>query len=143
PADPVEMRVGDRGFAPPLAVAMTGQRVLVRAADGRLHTAVARQDGEARFNVPLLRTGDPTALPFGKALGVLSLGCTAHRDEAPARLVVLSHPCSAWSDGEGRFTLRGVPSGRLHLAALRPDGKEAGADLDLAPGGAGDVRLAP
>ncbi len=142
PREPVTIGDGEHGVTPELAVAMTGQRVLARSTDGRLHTAVGTRDGEALFNVPLLRSGEPTELPIQQALGVLTLSCNAHRGEAPGRLLVLSHPFFTRTGVDGRFELRGVPAGHLRLATLGEGESAVEAPVDLAPGGAGEVRLA-
>jgi hypothetical protein len=146
PREPVTIGEGEQGVTPSLAVAVAGQRVLSRSTDGRLHTAIGDQGGEALFNVPLLRSGDPTELPLRQALGLITLSCNAHRGEAPGRLLVLSHPFFTRAGADGRFQLRGVPAGHLRLAALRegagPDEAiPAGAPIDLAPGGTDEVQL--
>jgi hypothetical protein len=142
PRDPVTIGDGEQGVTPELVVAMTGQRVLARSTDGRLHTAVGTRDGDVLFNVPLLRSGEPTELPIQQALGVLSLSCNAHRGEATGRLLVLSHPFFTRTGADGRFQLRGVPAGHLRVAVLRDDGRSTEAPIDLAPGGTRDVQLA-
>jgi hypothetical protein len=57
---------------------------------------------------------------------VANLRCAVHeRSSEVARLVVVAHPFHTVLDERGRFEWSGVPSGRISVVALWPDGRSA------------------
>jgi hypothetical protein len=143
PVEPVTLTNGGDGVTPRLAVAMVGQRIQGRSADGRLHTLVASAGGATWFNAPLLSSGEPTVVRAPAARGTAEVGCNVHPAEPKSRLLVLGHPFFAWSDKEGRATLRGVPAGHVEVDALSTGetGESARAEVVVVAEGAAAVRL--
>lgn len=119
------------------------QPILARSADGKLHTLVAVKDGRTLFNTPLLPSGEPSHVSFGEAKGLVTLHCNVHRgtSEAEEQILVLGHPFFATTGEDGSFALRGVPAGRVKLAAhvVGRTGPEHA--VDVAPGGGPSVTL--
>lgn len=141
PGEPVVITNDGHGATPRLAVARAGQPILARSTDGHLHTLVGTKGDDPLFNIPLLSAGQPTEIRVRDASGAVTLGCNVHPDEEKSRLVVLTHPFFAFSDGEGRFRLSGVPAGRLRIALVRESGSPAEATVELAAGGTSEIRL--
>lgn len=129
------------GIHPRAAVAMAHQPLLGRSTDGHLHTLVASRDGAALFNVPMISAGGFTRVTVREAHGVVSLRCTVHPSEPPARLAVLSHPFAAVTGATGRFELEGVPAGTLVLSATSDGGAAVSREVVLEAGGSADVQL--
>jgi hypothetical protein len=144
PVEPVTLTNDGSGVLPRLAVAMVGQRIQGRSADGRLHTLVASAGGATWFNAPLLSSGEPTVVRAPGARGVAEVGCNVHPAEPKSRLLVLGHPFFARSDAGGRAMLRGVPEGHVEVDALSngETGESAGAEVVVVAEGAAEVRLA-
>lgn len=119
PSVPVAIDRADIDVVPPLAVVQVNQPVLARSTDGKLHTLVAVRDGKTLFNAPLLASGEPRHLSFREAEGLVTLHCNVHpgTSEAEAQILVLGHPFFTKTHEDGRFELRGVPTGRVRLVA--------------------------
>jgi hypothetical protein len=64
--------------------------------------------------------------------------CNAHQGsgEAEGQVLVVGHPFFTWTTGGGRFALRGVPAGRVQLAAYADGRRWPEKAIDVAPGGA-------
>jgi hypothetical protein len=145
PAEPVALENDGSGFAPPVAVVQTWQPLLVRSTNSKLHTIYAvAEDGSSVFSFPVLASGDPRRIVLRRAHGVVSLGCKVHAldgHEPRSTLAILSHPFWAITGPNGRFAWRGVPAGRLRVAARR-GAEEVGADVSLEAGGSPELHLA-
>jgi plastocyanin len=141
PDAPVVLDHGPDGVEPSLAAAQVGQRIEARSTDGRMHTLVARRDGEVLFNVPLLAKGAPTTTRVRDAAGMWTLRCNAHTGERTSRLLVLAHPFFARTDAAGRADLPGVPAGRLRIGVAYGEHGAGEAPADLPPQGSVDVRI--
>jgi hypothetical protein len=144
PPAPVALATTDVGMSPPLVVVQVNQPILARSANGTLHTMVAVKDGRTLFNTPLLASGEPRRLSFREAEGVVKTHCNVHpgASEAEGTILVLGHPFFTRTDDHGRFTLRGVPAGRVQLATY-VDGRVGPEQVvDIAPGKGLKVTLA-
>lgn len=139
PREPVVLENGGSGLRPELAVAMVGQKVLLRSTDVALHTVVAESGGRWKSNTPI-PAGRTRPIRFKVAQGVVNLRCTVHPAEPTARLLVLGHPFFAFSSSDGRVTFTKVPAGGLRVTALTPHG-ESNATVVLHAGGSVEVKL--
>jgi hypothetical protein len=141
PSTPVMIANVDVGMSPPLAIVQANQQILAHSANGKLHTMIAVKDGKTLFNTPLLPSGEPSRVSFREVEGLVSVHCNVHpgAGEAEGKILVLGHPFFARSDESGRFVFRGVPAGRVQVAAYIDGryGPEQG--VDIAPGG--DVKM--
>lgn len=136
PSAPLSVANAGAGMTPPLGVVQVGQPILARSADGQLHTMVAVKDGRTFFNAPLLASGEPSRLSFREAEGLVTMHCNAHQGsgEAEGLVLVIGHPFFTWTTEGGRFALRGVPAGRVQLAAYVDGRRWPEKAIDLAPG---------
>jgi len=116
PAEPLRIDQRGAGFTPSVAVVHAYQPVVLRGGD-KLHSAqVVSASGRVLFTYALV-PGVDKRLMFGRDLGLVSLGCTVHEEEAGSTLVVLEHPFATFTDLQGRFTLSAVPAAELELSS--------------------------
>ena len=144
PSTTVSIDNVDVGMSPSLAIVQANQQILARSANGKLHTMVAVKDERTLFNTPLLPSGEPSRVSFREAEGLVTVHCNVHpgAGEAEGKILVLGHPFFAKSDESGRFAFRGVPAGRVRLAA-HLDGRYSPEQIvDIAPGGEVKATLA-
>jgi hypothetical protein len=131
PPSPLVLSADGGGVAPPLSALEIGQPLRARSGDGRLHTLhAAEASGATAFNIPAVEGGERV---LTAAYGEVTLRCTVHPEEPAAYLVVLSHPFSALTGPDGRFSFAGVPSGALTLAA-RDQRRRAEVKVEVAAG---------
>jgi hypothetical protein len=141
PEAPLSLENDGSGVRPRLAAAHVHQAVLARSTDGHLHTLVAKRDGAALFNTPLLGSGAPSRLRIAGAAGIASLSCAVHQGaESPAHLAIFTHPFFAITGKDGRFAFKGVPAGTLRIAAWS-GGAVTSKEIRLDPQGAGRLDL--
>lgn len=115
PVEPLLIDHGGAGFTPAAAVVHAYQTVVLRGGD-KLHSAqVVSASGRVLFTYALV-PGVDKRLMFGRALGLVSLGCTVHEEETGAALAVLEHPFATSTDLQGRFALSDVPAAELELS---------------------------
>jgi hypothetical protein len=120
---------------PGLSVAEMSQEVHARSADGRLHTLIASIEDADLFNMPLQSSGAWSSAKVRRGQGVAQLRCAVHPHSGETgSLVVVRHPFHAALDGDGHFGWDGVPSGRVVVAALGANGREAKAEVVVVAG---------
>lgn len=139
PAEARTIEVGARAFAAPVIAARRWQPLAGRSSDGLLHTLFFEHEGRVLGNVPLLPSGEPSAVPPLDADGLVSVHCAVHGERAT--LLLLHHPFAAESDAEGRFALTGVPALAVTIAAWHPAGGEARAEVQVRAAGEHRVDL--
>jgi len=118
-APPVEpLRLGvthDHGA--PVGVLQTYQHVEFVTDGAALHSVRARGREGVIFHKAVLTGGSPAAAVFERPQGWLDVRCAVHANAAVARLLTLDHPAWAWTDGDGRFEMAGVPRVPVQLRA--------------------------
>lgn len=144
PKDPIHVENDGRsvrssgagGNLPPsLVVARAGQTILGRSLDGHLHTLVASGDsGGTTFNIPMMSSGQWSAVVVREPAKVSRLRCTVHPSgEDPAYLVVLDHPYFTATGEGGAFRIDGIPAAKISLAAFDPTSGEGAMTIEIAP----------
>lgn len=146
-APPGELALANHGagIEPAVAIAQLRQPIAARSTDGHLHTFISTQGGMTLLNLPLLSSGAPTPIAFTEAHGLTELRCSVHQHlhtERSSALLVLTHPFSAITGEDGRFSWSGVPAGALRLAAWDHARGTTSVEIELAPRGAAESTLA-
>ena len=138
--------------APPVAPGPSSQdrlRLCQVARDALVETPDVEAVGQATddagrllFNYPAIPSGGRT-VTFERGHGLITLSCTVHGDaEPPARILVVSHPFAARTDGDGRFRFEDVPAGALTVSAWDDAGGEVTTVATVRPGAEAEVILA-
>jgi hypothetical protein len=118
-----------------VAAVQTGQPLLLRSGDGRLHAIRGENaDGRTVFNAAV--TVGSTVVRLQEPAGLLTVSCAVHDHvgkERPGRLLVLAHPFFATTGADGRFRFEGLPPGRVVLRVLDADLGEAEQLAEIPP----------
>lgn len=107
-------------FTPGILVASVGTTASFRSADGLFHTAQLSSTGRLLTQLALPANGLDARYTF-TAPGVVTLSDERHPEADPAYIVVVENRYFDISDGQGRFTIAGVPAGTYTLQAWHKD----------------------
>ena len=103
----------DKVFSPHVLPILQGATVQILNSDPFLHNVHAYQGKKTFFNLALPFQGMAIDRVFAEP-GVYTILCDAH-PEMSAFIVVLESPLFAAPDGDGGFSIRGVPPGNYTL----------------------------
>ena len=107
-------------YTPRVSVAMDGQQVVVKNADGTLHNVHAYSQGngtkKTRFNKAQTPGSAPIAQAYDSDEGVLSLKCDIH-PWMQAWVVPVDNPYYAVTGPDGSFTIKDLPPGTYTVEA--------------------------
>ena len=124
----------DKTFIPHVSVVTTGTSVQFPNNDSVFHNVFAYFNAK-KFDLGMYPRGASKSVTFEKK-GLVSLLCNVH-SEMSAFIVVVDTPYYAVSDRQGRFLIRGVPSGAYVLHVWH----ESGGSYSRAVAIHGDVAL--
>ncbi len=121
-----EMNQINKTFVPAVLPIQAGTRVHFPNRDQIQHHVYSFSRTKS-FELPLYRGEDANPVLFDKP-GVVKLGCNIH-DWMSAIILVLPTPHFAMTDDDGRYLLRGVPSGEYTLTAWHAQSLENTDDM--------------
>ncbi len=121
-----EMNQINKTFVPAVLPILAGTRVHFPNKD-QIHHHVYSFSRTKTFELPLYRGEDAKPVLFDKP-GVVKLGCNIH-DWMSAVILVLPTPHFATTDDDGRYALRGMPSGEYTVTAWHAQSREKTDDL--------------
>ena len=116
-----EMNQINKTFVPAVLPIQAGTRVHFPNRD-QIHHHVYSFSRTKSFELPLYRGEDARPVLFDKP-GVVKLGCNIH-DWMSAIILVLPTPWFATTDADGRYLLRGIPSGEYTLTAWHAQSRD-------------------
>jgi hypothetical protein len=109
-------------FSPRVLAVRVGTKVDMPNNDRLFHNVFSFRDGKI-FDLGVYPVGASKTVTFDKP-GVSRIFCNIHPMMA-AYVVAVDSPYHAVSDGEGRFTIAGVPSGSYTYHAWRAGSEQA------------------
>jgi len=138
-SQPVEMDTKGKAFRPLVLAVSRGSTVRFPNLDPILHN-VFSVSGDNRFDLGLYSKGPGKAWTFN-APGVVRVFCNVHHQMVGYLLVLDTHHFAA-ADGEGRFTLAGLPEGGGKLTVWHPQADPWTAEIRHGAAAPLSVRLA-
>jgi plastocyanin len=135
-AAPAPPAIDQRGcaFHPRVVAAAQGAQLQLVNSDPLLHNVRAAAGAPRPFNVAMPITGMKVDMPLAGTPGLTRYICDVHPWMA-AFVRTFDHPYFAVSDGEGRFTIRGVPAGAASLRFWHPVLGEQRAEVEIPENG--------
>jgi plastocyanin len=97
-------------YRPRVLVAQAGQTVLIKNSDQTLHNIHTYRGAVTVFNLAEVSGMPPIRKKFASDGEVVKFKCDVH-PWMTGYLVVTDNPFFAVTDGEGKFTIRGLPAG--------------------------------
>ncbi len=118
-------------YIPYIAVAQTGQKIVVKNSDPVLHnvhaTPVNKEGGNKESNMAQMAGGADLTFTFPAPENFLRFKCDVH-PWMFSYVTITDHPYAAVSGKDGSFTLKNVPPGKYTIVALHrkaaPEGVE-------------------
>ncbi len=132
PATPVVIEGGEEGFNPPVAGALTGQRVVWKSTDPRGRNVRSRPNVGGNRPFESLLLPNVTVETVYRSPELFLRHETDGSPSIAAHLCVVEHPFFAVTDEHGMFALpAGLPPGSYSVTARHLDAGEAAAELSL------------
>ena len=127
-------------FRPRVQGVFVGQEVSMRNSDPLIHNVRSLSEENRPFNI-----GQPAGTPDRKKVfkdkeGPIELRCDFH-PWMRAYLFVMEHPYFAVTDAQGRFTIKGLPSGNYTLAIWHEAFAEQEQKITVKSGGLKDIEF--
>lgn len=101
-------------YEPRVVGAMVGQPVLFRNSDGILHNVHGLPKENREFNIGMPPTLKEKEQVFNKPEPAFPVKCDVH-PWMQSFVAVMTHPYFATTDGNGNFTIEGVPAGTYEV----------------------------
>lgn len=142
PSEPVVINQKDCTYAPRVAGAVRGQKLVLRNADGTMHNVhglSGLDDKKTLFNVAQ-PPGAKDVEKDPKRADVVKLTCDIH-PWMRAFVVISEHPYFSVSDAQGHFEIKDVPSGSYRVEAWHEKLGSKVAELTVEEGKAADPKL--
>lgn len=132
PVEPVRMIQSGYQFSPGVMAVQTGTQILFPNEDDDYHNVFSYSKSK-RFDLGRYRKREmPPALLLDKA-GVVRLYCEIH-EHMRGVILVLETPHFTTTDAEGRFALKGLPTGTWKLKAWLDEKVTVMQTVTIAPG---------
>jgi hypothetical protein len=112
PPPPVSLRQRDARFSPPFLAVARGQTVEMPNDDDIYHNVFSFSAPNG-FDLGLYPAGESRSVTFREP-GVVRIYCSIH-ESMNGTIFVAPTPWLAVADPEGRFAIRGAPSGRVRV----------------------------
>jgi plastocyanin len=116
PKEPVVMNQEGCQYKPHVMAIMVGQPFKILNNDGLMHNVHALPKVNAPFNAAMPPTLKEKTETFAKEEGTFMIKCDVH-PWMQAYMKVLSHPFSAVTKADGKFTLAGLDPGTYEIEA--------------------------
>jgi len=110
PTEPVKMDQKGCMYVPRVVALQVGQPLLVHTSDEVLHNVNVKAQKNRGKNLGMPPRSAPREIVFKKPEVAVPFQCDVHPWMRAAAAVV-PHPCFSKTDGEGQFTIEGLPPG--------------------------------
>ncbi len=124
PKEPVVLDQVACIYTPHVVGAMAGQKIEIRTSDPVLHNVMCNPRNNPGFNVGMSIKGDSIEKSFPNPELRVDIRCVMH-PWMLAWVHVLPHPFHAETQGDGTFTIRGLPPGEYEVAVLHESSRFA------------------
>ncbi len=140
PDEPVE--VDQRGcvYEPRIHGARVGQDVVFINSDDMFHNVRSVSEANPTFNINMPAKDQRETKVFRRPERMVQARCDVH-PWMVSHIGVVEHPWFAISDGQGRFSIEGVPPGTYEVTAWHETLGEVSGTAEVPPKGAGRVEL--
>ena len=127
----------NKAFSPHVSVVTVGTTIEFPNNDTVFHNVFAYFDAK-KFDLGMYPQGAKKSVTFPKT-GFVSLQCNVH-SEMSAYIVVVDTPYYAKTDGQGNFTIKGVPDGQYTVKVWHESGAYLSQPLTV-KGNVGGLKL--
>jgi hypothetical protein len=141
PTGEAELNNDGHGFAPALVALQVGQPLHASVTDGKTHTLHAKDDQTGALRNLAIPAGAPRTIEFARPMGLVEVNCLVHKGERPSWLLVVDHPFFVRADEQGGYALRGVPAGKVRVAAFALGNVRITSEASVPAGGRAELPL--